>query len=215
MVRLLQRSHPDQEKAKDNGKVLGFFKGDRQDELKEDAILWKAFLSDSKEAFSEIFLKYNPKLITIGIKLGFDRKLVEDCIQDLFLNLWTKRQQLGEVHSVMYYLLVSLRRSLLHHKEKKIKALKLLSGIHAEQSIMQMPEWLEDGINKARLEVLFKQIEHLPKRQLQALTLRYIDEKPYPEIAGIMCVDINSARKFVHKAVKGLKVLVSGEIKIE
>jgi RNA polymerase sigma factor (sigma-70 family) len=199
-------TRPEKEEDAGSRKLLGYFNTDQENaETKKDAFLWKAFISGSREAFSDVFLKYNPKLITIGIKLGFERKTVEDCIQDLFLNLWLKRQHLSEVNSVKYYLIVSLRRSLLHNKEKAVRVSKLIDGIRLEYPSIELPALWDDKLNERRTEFLFKSMELLPKRQVLALKLRYVEEKTYPEIASIMAVDINSVRKFVCKAIKKLK----------
>jgi RNA polymerase sigma factor (sigma-70 family) len=200
-------TQPAEEKTKnEHEKVLGYFNTAQEDaEKKKDAFLWKAFLSGSKEAFSQIFLRHNPKLVTIGIKLGFAKKTVEDCIQDLFLNLWVKRQNLNEVNSVKYYLIVSLRRSLLHLKEKETRISNLLSGIRLEYPSIELPALWDDELNKHRVESLLKSMDLLPQRQVLALKLRYMEQKTYPEIAAIMAVDINSVRKFVYKAIKSLK----------
>jgi RNA polymerase sigma factor (sigma-70 family) len=196
----------DNEEKATSRKLLGYFKADQENaEIKRDAFLWKAFTSGSREAFSDIFLKYNPKLVTVGIKLGFDKKTVEDCIQDLFLNLWMKRQHQSDVNSVKYYLIVSLRRALLHQKERTNRITKLVDGIRSEFPSIELPAQWDDKLNEQRAEFLFKSMDLLPKRQVQALKLRYVEEKTYTEIAAIMEVDINSVRKFVCKAIKKLK----------
>lgn len=207
MENLLQQTNRVEKEEKVVSKtLLPYFKADQENvEIEKDAFLWKAFILGSREAFSDLFLKYNPKLVTIGSKLGFDKKAVEDCIQDLFLNLWTKRQNLKEVNSVKYYLIVSLRRSLLYQKEKDTRILKVIDGIRSEYPSIEFPALWDDTLNEHRTERMFKSMDLLPKRQVLALKLRYVEEKTYHEIATIMAVDINSVRKFVCKAIKKLK----------
>jgi RNA polymerase sigma factor (sigma-70 family) len=48
-------------------------------------------------------------------------------------------------------------------------------------------------------------MENLPLRQKEALKLRYIEEKKYIEIQGIMGISISGARKDVCKAIKNLR----------
>jgi RNA polymerase sigma factor (sigma-70 family) len=88
------------------------------DELKNlsDEEAWNRFKRGDKNAFEHIFKKYNRVLHHFGVKFFYDRNVVEDCIQELFLKLWKNREKLAEVNTVKYYLVTSLRRSLLSNR---------------------------------------------------------------------------------------------------
>ena len=75
-----------------------------------DAVVWNAFKSGDRKALDYIFNKYVKLLYAYGGKITKDQDLVEDCIQDLFVELWQRRHSLSEVTHIKYYLLKSLRR---------------------------------------------------------------------------------------------------------
>ena len=91
--------------------IIGLKKSKSQKEQKIlDQKLWLKLKLGSEESFKQLFLKYNNILTKYGNSIIRDSHIVEDCIHDLFLYIWLKRDFLGEVESVKYYLIVSLKR---------------------------------------------------------------------------------------------------------
>ena len=53
-----------------------------------DIDLWNAYKEGDKDAFGVLFKRHFSSLFQYGIKLCSDRTVVEDCIQELFTELW-------------------------------------------------------------------------------------------------------------------------------
>ncbi len=77
--------------------------------------LWTKFKEGDRLAFSRLYQLYAAELGKYGSRLVPDKEQVRDAVQDLFVNLWHSRQNLGEVQSVRSYLYASLRREVLKH----------------------------------------------------------------------------------------------------
>ncbi len=90
-----------------------------QDESK----VWKEFKSGSKEAFFRIYINYVNVLYNYGRKIIHDKDLVEDCIQDLFIEIWESREKLSDTNSIKYYLLKAMRIKIFKELNKKNKHL--------------------------------------------------------------------------------------------
>lgn len=73
----------------------------------EDAIVWEKFKSGKQAAFVYIYNTYFQMLMNIGCQLTKDKSLVKDCIQDLFIELISRRSNLGDVKSIKLYLIKS------------------------------------------------------------------------------------------------------------
>ncbi len=54
-------------------------------------------------------------LYRYGHKLTTDTQLVEDSIQDMFIELWNSRKRLSDTDSIKYYLFRILRRKITQH----------------------------------------------------------------------------------------------------
>jgi len=64
-------------------------------------------------AFEELYRRYVGRLTNSAYKRLKDREVTEEIVQDLFVNLWVKRQQLAVQKSVEAYLHTALRNAVI------------------------------------------------------------------------------------------------------
>ena len=136
-----------------------------------------------------------------------DGSVVEDCIQELFLQLWQNRAQINDTESVKHYLLKSLRNHILQY-------------IRSQQRIIfQEPDWDTSSLEDVDTETLMiqqesltiltstiqSQLAALPAREREALYLRYYEELSISEIAEVMNVNRQSVSNFLQKALCKLR----------
>lgn len=175
----------------------------------DDRQLWLRLKKGDEDAFALLFDKYHTTLYNYGIKLSPGKPyLVEDAVQDLFIDLWRLRGGLtGEVESVRFYLYRSLRRKI--HQALRKEPISDLPEAGFEktpfsqtshESLLIQEETLH--IRKERLGAL---LHRLPERQLEALTLKYFEDFSIGEIAQIMEVNEKSVRNFLYKALVTLR----------
>lgn len=176
---------------------------------KTDQELWRGIREGDQSSFTDIFDRYHSTLYNYGCKLTADSAAVEDAVQDVFIDVWRLRSNLTEtITSVKFYLYRALRRRI-HVNSTK-------------QPIAQEITMLQDGelpVNQSNYETsriqhefssqirnrIQELLNHLPERQLEALTLRYFDDFSIPEIAEIMGVNEKSVRNFIYKALTTLR----------
>lgn len=76
--------------------------------------LWHSFLDGDDKSFVLIYQRHIDRLLFYGYKLCFDKELVHDCIQEIFIGLFLKRNKLGvNIENLKAYLFVALRNSLI------------------------------------------------------------------------------------------------------
>lgn len=174
----------------------------------EDLRLWLLLKKGDREAFAALFEKYHKNLYNYGVKVApVNPDIVEDAIQDLFIDIWRLRGGLTEkVESVRFYLYRALRRKI-HITLNKDPNYRL-TDVFDEKYFFQK-SYEADLIRSettGQLETrLSKLINQLPRRQKEALTLRYFDGFSNPEIAVIMEVSEKSVRNFLYKALSHLR----------
>jgi|Deesub1362B_J571_1020462.scaffolds.fasta_scaffold01728_3 RNA polymerase sigma factor (sigma-70 family) len=181
----------------------------------EDRILWRDFKNGSEEALEHIFKTYYPLLYDYGIRLIGDIEMVKDGIQDLFVYLWEKRENLGDVKSIKAYLMVSFRRLLLSKKDACSRHRQELNHYLGELRGAQMPSFDDilvlREIEEQRLARLQQALEKIPRRMKEALYLRVFQELSYAEIAEILNVRPQVIRNYVCQALKKLKKFCQAE----
>lgn len=174
----------------------------------EDGLLWNAFKSGDRRAYGYIYQKNVRLLFTYGSKLTKDRDLVKDCIQDLFVYLWDRREKLGQTDHISYYLFKSLRRSIVA---------KLLKAGPINQDIDVSPDYNFKIITSCETDLIEIQssedynqklayaLDQLPERQKEAIYLKYYQNLSFEEIASVMSINRRSVYKLIHKAIDCLQ----------
>ena len=173
----------------------------------QDQVLWQLYRVGDKRALGRLAERYYRALRHYGLKFMVDESVVEDCIQELFLQLWQNRTQINDTESVKHYLLKALRHHILQFMrlQKRMTFDELdwdtsvTEGIDAETLLIKQ-ESLDILTNTIQA-----QLAALPTREREALYLRYYQNLSIPEIAEIMNVNRQSVSNFLQKALSKLR----------
>ncbi|MCW9707800.1 RNA polymerase sigma factor [Fodinibius salsisoli] len=182
----------------------------------ESRQLWEQFLGGDLEAWERIFTLFYKDLYGYGLKLSARPELTKDCIQELFVVLWERRDHLDEVQSIKAYLLASLRRKLLKRLKKKRKHFTSLEQEDTSHSvdIQFSPEELiiKRERENSKLQALYEAFDALPDRQKEVLYLKYFNGMSYEEIQEILEISYQSIRNHIYRAVKRLRNILNENI---
>lgn len=171
-------------------------------------ILWRSFQLGNMEAFAAIYNQHLNTLYRYGKKLCTDDEIVKDAIQEVFLDLYLKREKnKTNPENLKYYLLLSLKRNLIKKLKKDRKTGESNPGYElsfdSDYNIEQiMIENEEENERTRRIEFMLNQ---LPLKQKEALYLRFNEAMEYPEIAKVMNISVESVRKQVYRAIKTIR----------
>ena len=177
-----------------------------------DQVLWQQFKSGSTLAFSSIFDRHLGGLMHYGKLFTTDEALIEDSIQDVFVTIWEKRSNLGEVISIKHYLCSALRRRLL----RKLQAQRRMQGSQDLLNSPAMPveasyeTWLlrqqSDDEVKRTLQHLITQ---LTSQQKRVIYLKFYEHLSYEEIATLLKLNKRTVYNTCSAAIKHLQQHVS------
>jgi RNA polymerase sigma factor (sigma-70 family) len=174
-----------------------------------DQQLWRSLRDGDESAFTAIFDRYHRTLYNYGNKLVSDSALTEDAVQEVFIDVWRMRATLSEdINSIKFYLYRSLRRRI-HRMQDKYQTAGSIDDMADDENTpmsiaeetVQIEQESRDLVSRRIQELL----THLPKRQVEALTLYYFDDFGISEIAQIMDVNEKSVRNFIHRALTSLR----------
>jgi RNA polymerase sigma factor (sigma-70 family) len=148
-------------------------------------------------------------LYNYGSKFSENRELIKDCIQDLFMNLWNKRETISKNVNVKAYLFSSLRR-LLHRKI--VSAGKHSSSVIDTQFIdsftfhVSIEQEIITNESAARMaKKIAASLENLPARQKEVVYLKYFHNLNRDEIARAMNISPQTVSNLLQVALKKLK----------
>lgn len=159
--------------------------------------------------FTDLYDKTIDSLFAFGTKFTSDREMIKDCIQDVFVKLYTKRVELGSINNVESYIYVSLRNRIndefrrnAHVCDKDIddndmKALGENESYDLERNEEEMK----------KTDTLNEYVSSLSPRQQQIIKLYYIEQKKYDDICKIMGINYQSVRNLMHRSLSRLRTL--------
>ena len=166
---------------------------------------WKEFKSGDESAFETIFLHFHKELFQYGYKIVVNKTLVDDCIQELFLELWQSRERIALPLSVKSYLFRALRYKLIRALKKEIRFSSLSDNSSESLEFSYESTLIQQEVQLEIQQKLLQQIKLLSPRQQEALYLRYYAKLNYQEISKIMKISSQAATNLVFKSVKLLR----------
>ena len=178
----------------------------------EDIQLWEAFRKGDRDAFASLFRSHYELLYRFGSKFTADTELLEDTIQELFIEVWQAKST-TPILSVKAYLLKSLKYKLLKSFRKAGRLLPLqdsdLSFEFSHESLLIAEQ--ESAEKKRRVVEALQKLSH---RQREIIYLKYYQNLSYEEVSEIMNINYQVARNLLYQAIKSLKTLLAGTLEL-
>jgi RNA polymerase sigma-70 factor (ECF subfamily) len=174
-----------------------------------DIALWSAFKEGDRDAFAALFRRYHPLLVQYGSKICNDLSVLEDCIQDLFIEIWQSRSS-TEVNSVKAYLLKSLKNKLYKLFRRQQPLASSDTAFDAMAFEISHESFLI-GREDERLKTheVLNAVNQLPARQKEIVYLRIYKKLSYEEISEVMNINYQVARNLFSQSVKSLRKIIA------
>ena len=155
--------------------------------------LLASFQAGNMAAFSQLYDLHINILFNYGLKLTIDKELLKDCIHDIFVKLYTKKDELGTIDNLKSYLFISLKNKLCDELRKRMyMSDTAIEDVNAVAPTDVEDDYMEEEQRKNEFSLVKRLLDQLSPRQREALTLYYIEEKKYEDICEIMDVQLSS-----------------------
>ncbi|MBA0883562.1 sigma-70 family RNA polymerase sigma factor [Flavobacterium sp. BBQ-18] len=160
-----------------------------------------------EKAFSTLFKKYYSYLIQYGNTFSPFSEKIQDCVQDVFTDIWVYRNSVSDTVVVKAYLLSCVRKRIVRlqqrdkvfNKTKSVDAIDFLFDFSIEQQL------ISDELTAGKVAHLNKVLNVLPARQKEALYLRYHHGLNVDQVAEILNVNYQSANNLLHRALVNIR----------
>lgn len=174
--------------------------------INSDTQLWIQLKSGSELALGKLVKKYFNPLQNYGYKFVRDEAFVKDCVQEVFIEVWQRRDRLTTPDSVRAYLLSSVRKKVMREgvRQQIVRddaPLNLENDGHFiefshESSLIEEEDMAYLTQRVGRL------LAQLPKRQKEAIYLQFYQNLEREEIAQIMDIHPQSVSNLLQMAFK-------------
>lgn len=172
--------------------------------LHTDAELLDLMRSGNHHAFAEIYHRYKLVLHHHALlKLG-DPSEAQDAIQEVFSNLWLKREALTITQNLSGYLYTSVRNYILNliaKKEVQDKYISSMQQFSSEKNIVTDHRVRENMLQ----QTIEREIAALPEKMRQVFELSRKQHLSNKEIASIMGISEQTVKKQISNSLKLLR----------
>ncbi|MCX6217364.1 sigma-70 family RNA polymerase sigma factor [Spirosoma sp.] len=182
-------------------------------DLLDDTSLWQRFRTGDAVAFDQLVHRYFQQLYRYGVRLDTDDEYVKDCIQDVFVELWQRRNTVNETEFVKFYLLKSLRRRIFRGRAKWGSGWESIQEDYRFEVEFSIESQL---INQQSTHDQIRQLEallnQLSKRQKEVIFLKFYQNLTHEQIAEVMSLNRQSVYNILHEALLRLRNTWQGDM---
>lgn len=165
------------------------------------------FCAGDDQAFAKLYDLYVQMLYNYGLKLTSNQELLKDCIHDVFVKVYSKRGDSNTINNLCSYLLISLKNRLLDEFRRQTfsspNEVETYEYRRASEDVERDYLMLEHEAMQS--EQVSHLLRNLTRRQRQAITLYYLEERKYEEICKIMQMNYHSVRNLMHRGMVKLR----------
>ena len=157
----------------------------------------------SEAAFRKLFDTYREPFFRAAFKMTRSTHTAEEIVQDVFVQLWTKREQVAAADKPDSYLVVMLHNTIYSHFRKLAQEKAVLKNIGKDEDweAATAEAILLDKDNKALLEAV---IDGLPPQQRTVYQLRQ-EGFSREEIAARLQISPNTVKNHLLQATKAVQ----------
>lgn len=152
-----------------------------------------------KKAFDYLYLEFWKPLFNYSFNILSDGQMVEDVLQEVFLNIWTRSEESNILNFKSYLFNAVRNQSISKLREVKFSGLQqeIIEGLSSESRTAEEHQEIED-----KLELIAKAAEELPERCRQIFILSRIEYVPITEISQLLNISRRTVENQLTIAMK-------------
>ena len=179
----------------------------------EAQALVKALKEGNQLAFSIVYKTYAAQTFSLAFKYLLNKELAEDAVQNLFLKLWLKKEEIDETKPINRYLFTMLKNDLLNTLRDSKKNIYLL------EDCLSMVLELEDdsqneNLKQEQMNIIQQALEQLSPQRRKVFEMKVSGKYSNQEIADKLNLSINTIKFQYSQSLKQIRSTV-GELRSE
>ena len=178
----------------------------------EAQALVKALKEGNQLAFSIVYKTYAAQTFSLAFKYLLNKELAEDAVQNLFLKLWLKKEEIDETKPINRYLFTMLKNYLLNTLRDSKKNIYLL------EDCLSMVLELEDNsqnenLKQEQMNIIQQALEQLSPQRRKVFEMKVSGKYSNQEIADKLNLSINTIKFQYSQSLKQIRATV-GELSL-
>ena len=157
-----------------------------------------------EQSFRKLYDQFAGKIYTMAISYLKSPVSAQDIVQEVFIKIWEKKNELTRIDNFPAYLHVMTRNMLINQLQKKIPV--FIQDDLIEQAIPEDRRLPQQQLDYRELVSLISQaVEQLPARQQQVYRLSREQGLDHQQIARELSLSYDTVREHMSKALKNIR----------
>ncbi len=156
---------------------------------------------NNHSAFDEVYSRYWEVLVKTAYNVTQDKEVCHDCVQEIFVSLWTKRGQ-SDIRDLSRYLFRAVRLKAFEYLRNENVSQKHLDRMNFVISSNNIEQIMNHNDRKKALDLSLKR---LPERCKEVFELSRFEYKSNAEIANQLNISLKTVEGHITKALKQLR----------
>jgi RNA polymerase sigma-70 factor (ECF subfamily) len=173
----------------------------------DEAIIQLVQAGRGREAFDQLVPAYRRRVFGLAYSILRERSAAEDLAQEAFVKLWQALPRYDGRAKLSTWVYAITRNAAVSALRSRRRSLSMSDeAVLAEVEAIAAAPGAEPGDAGLR-----RQVEALPEKQRQAVTLYYLDERSVEEVAEMMGIPVNTVKTHLHRARASLAAALGEE----
>lgn len=164
--------------------------------------------NSDQQAFKELYLLYFDRLYKFAFSILHSSEFAEEAVNDVFLNIWQKRNRLKTIDNLSNYLYIATKNTSFNYLSKFRKERNTtLDEVLVRFEVDELTPETAFFTSEVRTEIE-QAINQLPPKTKLVFQMAKVEGLKYKEIAEVLNISVNTIDNHIATAIKKLSVVL-------
>lgn len=177
-----------------------------------EVALLRACARGDEKAFASLYDRYSAILFGLLLRILHSRAEAEDCLQEVFLQIWQRAASFDESRGRPFTWLVTLARSRAIDRLRAASARERVANASAQETSEELIDAEDEAVRSEQGEVVRRALAAIPEEQRRALLLAYFEGLTQTEIAERLKEPLGTVKTRMRSGMSKLREMLRGEV---
>ncbi len=172
----------------------------------DDKSLLLEIAAGDERAFRKLFELYKERFYSVALKMTRSNEVAEDIVQDVFMYIWSKRENIIAIENPSSYFFTCVYRKVYQYYRKIALEKKLLENISSQNEFINTTD--KRVLDRENKHLISQAVAKLPPKQQLVFKLSKWEELSREEIARQLQISPHTVKNHLTDAIKFIRTFL-------